>query len=362
MKAKARLYIVFIFSMALSLQVFSQSEVVNFLQGGLNDGKTLFKAYLTPYGNILGADLNAGWFNSGAVHKFPGFDLTFTLSTAFVPGSDKTFDINKLSLSTLKPSNIDSTIAPTIAGKNDYGPLMNIFRNVNGTDVPLGSFKTPKGTGWGYFPLPMVKAAVGIPGGFELMGRYMPTFKNKDLSIGMWGVGLKYDILQYFPFVDKIPFLNVSVMGAYTTVKSSAKINFQWPEYQAIFDNAGVPVPDSSKVNYNNQNLEIDCKGLTGNLLVSINLPVITFYGAAGYSTSSTSIKLKGDYPLVDMNNSEQLYIKKYTDPVDLSINNYSGLQYTGGIRLKLGIITIHGDYTKAKYQVVSAGLGISFR
>ena len=32
------------------------------------------------------------------------------------------------------------------------------------------------------------------------------------------------------------------------------------------------------------------------------------------------------------------------------------------GLRLKLGPITIHGDYTKANYSNVTAGLGISFR
>jgi len=356
MKTKAKkFFVLLLFALQYNF-TFCQSEVVNFLQGGIDDGKKLFEAYLTPYGNALGSSLNAGWFNSAKVHTFPGFDITLTMSTSFIPSADKEFDINNLNLGNLTLADSALHIAPTIAGKTETGPLLQYYKDFNGTNVKLAEFNTPKGTGWGLIPLPMIKASVGIVHGFEIMGRYMPTYKNKDFSIGLWGVGLKHDVLQYFPFAKRTKVLNVSVMGAYTKVKTSTDIDFQWTLYQ----DAGIPVTYDQT--FDNQELEVICQGLTANLLVSVNLPVVTIYGAAGFSSSSTDIYLTGDYPVVEMNNTGAPVIIPYKDPVEISIDNYSGMQYTGGLRLKFGIATIHADYTHANYQIISGGLGICFR
>ena len=45
-----------------------------------------------------------------------------------------------------------------------------------------------------------------------------------------------------------------------------------------------------------------------------------------------------------------------------LKMKDFSGLRANIGIRIKLAVITIHADYTKANYNVVSTGLGVSFR
>jgi hypothetical protein len=358
MKTKAKFFFVLLIVIIQYKFAFSQSEVVNFLQGGIDDGQKLFKAYLSPYGNVLGADLNGGWFNTASTHKFPGFDITFTLSTSFVPASDKEFDINNISLTNLTLADSSAHIAQTIAGKDEEGPLLQYYKDFNGTPVKLGEFHTPKGTGWGFFPLPMIKASIGITHGFEIMGRYMPTYKKKAFSIGLWGIGLKHDILQYTPVAKKLPVLNVSVMAAYTRVKTTSKIDYQWTIYQA----AGIQVNNDSTL-YTNQNLEIICQGLSANLLVSVNLPVLTLYGATGYSNSSTDINLTGDYPLVGMNvNTGSPEIVPCKDPLKISIDNFSGLQFTGGARLKFGILTFHADYTYSDYSMISTGLGVSFR
>jgi hypothetical protein len=45
-----------------------------------------------------------------------------------------------------------------------------------------------------------------------------------------------------------------------------------------------------------------------------------------------------------------------------MDINNFSGLRANLGFRLKLGPVTFHADYTRAQYNVVTTGLGISIR
>ena len=44
------------------------------------------------------------------------------------------------------------------------------------------------------------------------------------------------------------------------------------------------------------------------------------------------------------------------------ALESFSGLRLNAGMKLTLGVLTIHADYTKANYSVITAGLGISFR
>ena len=49
------------------------------------------------------------------------------------------------------------------------------------------------------------------------------------------------------------------------------------------------------------------------------------------------------------------------TDPINLTYNENS-FRATGGLRFKLGPLTLHGDYTWQAYHMVSAGVGFSMR
>ena len=53
-------------------------------------------------------------------------------------------------------------------------------------------------------------------------------------------------------------------------------------------------------------------------------------------------------------------------DPIDMEIKNKDGgltkPRLNIGFRFKLSIITIHFDYTRANYNVFTAGFGVSWR
>jgi hypothetical protein len=63
--------------------------------------------------------------------------------------------------------------------------------------------------------------------------------------------------------------------------------------------------------------------------------------------------------PFVQYNDSG---VKKGSDFPAVDIKNFSGLRANVGFRLKLAVVTIHVDYTRAQYNVLTTGLGISFR
>jgi len=49
-------------------------------------------------------------------------------------------------------------------------------------------------------------------------------------------------------------------------------------------------------------------------------------------------------------------------NPIDLNYKNFNNLRVNVGARLKLGVLTLHYDFTYTLYATQSVGIGISFR
>lgn len=335
----------------LSSQLKSQNldALGRLTSGGKEDGSKLIEAYIFPYANAFGSTMSAGWYNTAKPHKLGGFDLTLTANVAFVPVSDKSYDLSGMNLNGI----YSEPTGPTAAGKGK-GPKMSYPLN---DSMNLTSFSMPNGTGLGFMPAPMIKAGIGIFKKTEIMGRYLPDMKlGASGSIGMWGVGLKHDLMQWMGIAEKVPALNISLMGAYTNMHTSVGLKSNPKEIQ----------------NYNNtetlnvQKLNLTFQNITTNLLISADLPVVVFYGGAGFSYTKTDLKLLGDFPYPMLDANGQIISSKLTDPINIKIYNKDGKalnpRLNAGIRFKMGIITLHFDYTKANYSIATLGLGISFR
>jgi len=332
------------------------------------NAEKLFKAYVRPYTNALGTDLSNGWYNTAKPHKTLGFDITFTLNTTFVPDMDKTFNPQELDLS--EQIRFESSSSPTAMGDNDPGATLNYVENINGQDVTLASFDLPKGTGIGFAPAPMLQVGVGLIKGTEIVGRYIPDMKlGNQAEIGLWGVGLKHSIKQWIPAINKLPILHLSVMGGYTKLSSQTNLSFMPDAYV----NAGIV--DQANVwdygtYYDNQAMDLDVSSFSANLIVSANLPVVTFYGGVGINNTRTTLALKGNYPLPAVDEStmetEITQPSSKTDPINMEIEHEGGTRtdprYNVGMRFKFAVITLHFDYTYSNYSVATAGLGLSFR
>ncbi len=342
-------------------QVKGQNELVGFLKGGIGDGEKLIQAYLEPLGNGMGANLNGGWYNTAKVHRILGFDLTLTVTAAMVPESAKSFDIAQLGLENLQLKPGESPIAPTFAGDAGRGPTLVLMNDE--LNLTLAELNTPGGVDVPFYPMPMIKLGVGLPKGIEINGRFIPTISYEDLSTNLWGIGIKYDVLQHFGLIDRVPFLNASVFGAYTRMNFASDLDFQ----KSIYGNTigGIPI-EGGQANYEDQKLDINIAGFTTTALFSADLPVITLFGGLGYSKSTTNADLLGEYPLitsgVDSANEVTVRIEDISNPVALEFINHSGVQMTAGLRVKLAVITLHASYTRANYNLLTAGLGISFR
>jgi hypothetical protein len=339
-------------------------EVGTFMAGGAADAEKLLEAYLEPFGNALGANLSAGWYSSAKAHNLLGFDITATTSVAFIPDASKSFDLNSLAFSAL-PTNVSrsfsSATAPTMAGEKGAGPTISYNYNDGTNSATLASYKTPQGLGVGFIPAPMFKLGIGLVKGTEIMGRYVPTLNlGKYGEFGLWGVGIKHELKQYIPFVKRVPFLNLSLMGGYTKMMTGANIALT-PE------DMGMTTSTLPATTWDNQKMELGASNWTVNLLVSADIPVVTFYGGVGISSSKTDLRLNGNYPLASFNTGTQnVDVTAVKDPIDISIGGKDGTitkpRLNIGMKFKLAVIHINFDYTYANYSIATAGLGISFR
>jgi hypothetical protein len=333
----------------------------NFIAGGADDAEKLFTAYMTPYINGFAASLTGGWYNTANPHKLGGFNLTLVFNSAFVPADYKTFNVDDLGLTNLVRMNGTSELSPTGAGKNDQGPYMRYnFKDGSGNTIYTDSaFALPPGTSIALVPSAMIQAGIGLIKGTEIDGRFLPKLGSSKAKVGLWGIGLKHDIKQWIPGLSKVPVLNISVMGGYS--KMNAFVNLDVTPYKLHLDEF---FTDHA---WDNQKMVMTSSSFTANLLVSADLPIVCFYGGVGFATTKTNIKLQGDYPMVRFDASSlQLVGEPVTDPIDFQVSNKEGSKtkprLNAGVRLKLALLTLNFDYTRAKYNMATFGIGLSFR
>jgi hypothetical protein len=347
----------------ISTSSFSQLDAINgdFFKGGVNDGVKLLTAYITPWANAFGAGFNGGWYNTAKPHKLGGFDITISANIGYVPSSAQSVDLKTLGFQTLTLVNQEgSGLSPTIAGSPDKGPQLHAMAGT----IELANFGAPEGLNLSFMPVPVVQAGIGLPLGTELKVRYFPKINLNDYEFGLWGLGLEHSIMQYVPGNDLLPF-DVSVFGGYSKLSSSLPISVQPTSSGAVIRYSTY----NPLTSFTNQAIATTVQAWNLSLIGSVKLAVLTVYGGLGYSKTSTSIKFSGNYPLPRVNTVDPLVqpvvyedagVEKNIPSVD--IPNFSGLRANIGIRLKLAILTLHGDYTRSQYNVISAGIGMSFR
>lgn len=331
---------------------FSQIDNVDFLRSAPADGARYLQAYISPWANAFGSGLNGGWYNTAKPHKFGGFDITTGISIGMVPESAGTFDLSKIGLS----SSLSGTgKASTISGPSTAGPELKYMAGT----VELAKFSAVPGTGWKIIPVPTAQIGIGLPFGTELKGRFIPKITIKDGDISLWGVGVVHSIMQYFPGNKLLPF-DVSLFGGYTKLTGNVPLSLQ----------PGTPANYSPTVSFADQNLNINVTALNVSAIASLNIPVLTVYGGLGYCKTKTGMEFTGNFPTPSLVNTPapphpeyiNAGVKTGKDFPSMNIENFSGLRANIGLRIKLAVITIHADYTKAQYNVFSTGLGVSFR
>ncbi len=297
----------------------------SFSQTATEDGKSLIEAYIGPLGNSLGAALNNGWYNTAKPHSLGGFDVTITANIVMVPANAKTFNISESNGGTFSGGE-----TPTILGNGD-----GVSASYNTPPLPATSSDMPKGLNIPIIPLPMLQAGVGLIKGTELDFRYMPELPIGDAGkVGLFGTGLKHDILQWLPIVDKIP-IDLSIQAGYTKLSSEIK----------LIDPTATISPQAN----------LDVSATTVNLILSKKLLMFTPYLGLGYNSTKTTFNVEGNYNVAGL-------------PIDVSdltkidFESKNNFRANIGFRFNIAVLALQANYTFSEYPTATLGAGISLR
>ena len=264
------------------------------------------KMYIKPFVNAFGSDLNSGWFSTAKTSPL-SFGLTFNAMLAVVPDKDKTFLAHNPNTELY---NGDYETSATVFGKNGA-----IFTAKDPQVTP--DLFLPPGVDFGMVPLIVPQVHLGLPAGFEVEIRYIPSYEVKDMGkISFVGGGVKYQVSKLIPMLSGL--LPISIQGTYQQLKLG-----------------DVVTVNSSFINIHAS------RGL-------VVLP-LTFYGGIGYE----STQLKAKYTYTEPWSSTEV-------PIDFDINGDNGFRFTAGARLKILLLNVMLDYSVGKYQTVRAGVGFS--
>jgi hypothetical protein len=191
---------------------------------------------------------------------------------------------------------------------------------------------------------PNIQVGLGLPFKTDLIVRYIPTTSSKNTNIGLMGVGIKHDILQYFGPADKIPLIDLSLLIAY----SNYSIDY---EFQKTSNLPGV-----------GQTAIMDMKNYTAKVISSIDLKLITFYTSIGYSKGVSSLSVLGSYDLsYNVADSAEIIVLSVVDPLVLEWEKES-ISGNIGLSFNLPGIKLFADYTSQEYNSLTVGASIGLR
>ena len=300
-----------------------------------NDTEQLIEGYFSPLGGWYGTGLNAGWYNTGKPHTFPGFDITFGIhfitppesAASFSPSLDNLFgSINGDPISELPTFIGDVTNIP-IFYKDPTGQFVELFQAPGG-----GNIRTDD-----VWPMPYLQGSIGLIKNTEILFRFTPKIDVEELAMKYWGIGIKHDIKQWIPGISELPF-DLSFVGGYSNLSSQLELD------------------------QDGQELVFDVTAFNSNIVLSKKLSVFTPYLGVGYQYSKSFLELRGDYTILDWDGNQIIEGEDFTisDPFSFSFGGVNGFKANAGARLKLFLFTIHLEYTMAEYSIFTFGIGLN--
>ena len=234
-----------------------------------------------------------------------------------------------------KTFNIDKSNGGTFIG----GETSTILGSEDGAQVNFSgsSSPMPKGLDIPILPLPMLQAGVGLIKGTELDFRYMPELKIGSAGkVGLFGIGLKHDILQWLPIVDKIP-IDLSIQAGYTKLSSE------------------IELIDPSATMTANPQANLDVSATTVNLILSKKLLMFTPYLGLGYNSTKTTFNVDGDYNIGGFGIDA-------TELTKIDFESKNDFRANIGFRFNIAVIALQANYTFSEYPTATVGVGISVR
>jgi hypothetical protein len=330
----------------------AQNGFSELIRSGPADATKLVDAYATPLFKGFGVGMNSGWNNTAKTKNKLKFDLRISASGAFVPASNKSFDLTKIGLSDhLRVAPGSSNLTPTISGGNNRS-VLDVY---NDQGQKVDEFSLPGGK-ISVIPAPQVQLTVGILKNTDLSLRGMPSINMGDNigKVSMIGIGLKHNIMADLGAAGKLAPFDLALAFGYSRLNMDMPLNVK-PE-----DNAQ-PAPGNTSNDFSNQHIEGHFNSFQIQGIISKKLSAFTPFLSVGYNTSKTNVAIIGNYPITTTTVIGQDFYTTFTNPVAIKKSHINGIRADVGFQLELSFFRIFGSYSVAQYQSVNAGIGFGF-
>jgi len=134
-------------------------------------------------------------------------------------------------------------------------------------------------------------------------------------------------LLQWIPVAgDAIP-MSLSLQGGYTTLNTELKIS--------------------------GQEVSLNTKATTINLVASKRLLMVTGYAGVGYNSATTTFSSNANFDLGGV---------QFDEKVEMKFESNKNVRANIGLRLNITLVTIQADYTFSEYPTATLGIGVSLR
>lgn len=226
-KRLCKIVVLFLFcSFQGKAQTTSEFEQIGYL---LSDALFYSNQYITPATDAAVYQASSSWMNSVKLKKKWQVDVGLHANMFFVPKSDRSFKIQNSDFDFFQIENATSATVPTALGDDNQYFLVG---DLNGQQVRL---KTPEGVNQESIIYPYLQVSLGLPYGFEAVGRYSTRTKLKKGEYQVYGFGLKHNFSQYLPKLEAKN-IYVSAMVMY----SNEEISFDFLDINTSYGNLGI--------------------------------------------------------------------------------------------------------------------------
>ena len=335
-----------LFALLISLTVFkSKAQIID--EDVLNasfelvydDIEQFSDKFYKPGLSALVHAMSNGWLHTAKTKEKWKFDLSLVGNVTIANSRDRQFLFRESDYnSTRLKSGETQTSVATILGENQLDISFFLEVELSENDFRDIELKFPNGIASvvNFMPTAFLQASMGLPEGFELKVRYMPSFNYEDIDAQFLGFGLQNEITKWANFKEDFPF-HISAFVGYTNFNG----NYQFTESDRIDDLDG-------RINSN-------ANSWLFSGIVSTKYPKLNFYGSLGYvvGNAETTTSAKGVYILrEDVEIPLNFDIQPYT--VETST---SGARVNVGANLKLGKFNIFSDFSVQEFSTASFGV-----
>ena len=227
-KAVLKGIVLFVFCVSNANAQSLPAEEIYFL---IKDAIFFTDKYVTPATDAAVYQAASGWVSTPKKANLWDFKVGLHGNVFFVPQSDRSFRLSNSDLSffRINKEGVESALTPSTLGSDQYVELIG---ELNGSPVSL---RTPEGIDREVVFYPYVQGSVGLWYGTEIVAKFSPMIKLKNVDYQVYGVGLKHNLSQYFSGLEKRN-LHLSVLAAYS--KEDLTVNFL--DVETAYGNLGL--------------------------------------------------------------------------------------------------------------------------